>query len=356
LSQRTYLRIIAGDTPGPVGVPARLVLTALSWPYSAIVRVRNHLYATGRLKAQKVPIPVICVGNLTTGGTGKTPLVAWLCRYFREKRVHGAILTRGYKVQQDDLSDEPALLAAQCPDTAVIINPDRVAGAREAICHHHAQVLVMDDGFQHRRLSRDLDIVAIDATLPFGYGKLLPAGLLREPVTGLRRAGAVVLTRCDEFPEDTLQRIEDEIRRINPELVIARSCHVPTGIRTLAGTEIDVEQLRDQRVFAFCGIGNPRSFFRTVEQSGGVLVGATAYDDHYHYAVGDLERIGREAAARSASLILTTQKDWTKITRWADPRKHPRLACLTVELQIRAGADRLTALLDRVLGGTMLTR
>ena len=356
MSQTTYLNIISGEVSRLLGVPARLALTVLSWPYAAIVRVRNHLYATGRLKAQKVLVPVICVGNLTTGGTGKTPLVVWLCRYLREKKVHSAILTRGYKMRQAELSDEPALLAAQCPGAAVIVNPDRVAGAREAICHHHAQVLVMDDGFQHRRLSRDLDLVAIDATRPFGYGRVLPAGLLREPITGLRRAHAAILTRCDQVSEDALKRIEDDIHRINPDLVMARSSHVSTGIRTLAGTELKIEQLRGQRVFAFCGIGNPQSFFHTIEHSGGVLVGTSTYADHYHYAAGDLERIWAEAAGQKASLVLTTQKDWTKIARWADPRGQPPLACLTVELRIMAGAERLTALIDRVLGGTMPTR
>ena len=353
MSQRTCLRIISGEATGPIGEAARWALTVLSWPYSAVVRVRNYLYASGRLKAHTVGVPVICVGNLTTGGTGKTPLVVWLCRCLRERQICCAILTRGYKTQAGEASDEPALLATQCPEVAVIVNPDRVAGAAEAICHHNAQVLVMDDGFQHRRLSRDLDIVAIDATRPFGYGRLLPAGLLREPITGLRRAGAVVLTRCDQVSENSLKRIEDDVRRINPDLVVARSHHMPIGIRTTAGTEIDVALLRGQRVFAFCGIGNPESFFRTVEHGGGVLVGATAYDDHYRYAIADLERICTEAAGQQATLVLTTQKDWTKIARLAGPRGQPPLAYLAVELQITTGADRLTALIDRVLGGTM---
>jgi tetraacyldisaccharide 4'-kinase len=353
LSQRTYLRIISGQAPGLIGEAARWALTGLSWPYAAVVRVRNHLYASGRLKIHTVGVPVICVGNLTTGGTGKTTLVVWLCRYLREKQVRCAILTRWYKTPAGEASDEPALLAAQCPGAALIVNPDRVAGAAEAICHHDAQVLVMDDGFQHRRLSRDLDIVAIDATRTFGYGKVLPAGLLREPITGLRRAHAVVLTRCDQVSADTLQRIEDDVRGINPNLVVARSIHAPIGIRTVAGTEIAVEQLRGRRVFAFCGIGNPQSFFHTVEHSGGVLVGSTAYDDHHRYAVADLDQVHRKAAKQKVSLLLTTQKDWTKIARMANPRAHPLLACLAVELQITAGAERLTALLDRVLSGTM---
>ncbi len=353
MSQRTYFRIISGEATGLFGEAARWALTVLSWPYAAVVRVRNHLYTSGRLKTHTVGVPVICVGNLTTGGTGKTPLVVWLCRYLQKKQIRCSILTRGYKTREGEASDEPALLAAQCPEAAVVVNPDRVAGAAEAICHHNAQVLVMDDGFQHRRLSRDLDIVAVDATRTFGYGRVLPAGLLREPVTSLRRAHAVVLTRCDQVSADTLKRIEGDIRLINPDLVLARSIHAPFGIRTLAGTDIEVEQLRGQRVFAFCGIGNPQSFFHTVEHSGGVLVGSAAYDDHYRYGVGDLERIYRKATRRKASLILTTQKDWTKIARLADPRKHPLLACLTVELQITAGAQQLTALIDRALGVTM---
>ncbi|MCL5279466.1 MAG: tetraacyldisaccharide 4'-kinase [Planctomycetes bacterium] len=327
----------------------------LSWPYSAVVRVRNYLYTSGRLKTHTVGVPVICVGNLTTGGTGKTPLVVWLCRYLQEKQICCSILTRGYKTRKGEASDEPALLAALCPGVAVVVNPDRVTGAAEAICWHDARVLVMDDGFQHRRLSRDLDIVAVDATRMFGYGRLLPAGLLREPVSGLRRAHAVVLTRCDQVSADTLKRIEEEIRRINPDLVVARSIHAPVGIRTLAGTEMEAGQLRGQRIFAFCGVGNPQSFFHTVEQSGAVLAGSIAYDDHHRYAVTDLERIYRKAARRKASLILTTQKDWTKIAPLASPGE-PRLAYLAVELQITAGQQPLTALIDRILGGTMPQR
>jgi tetraacyldisaccharide 4'-kinase len=307
------------------------------------------------------------VGNLTTGGTGKTPLVIWLCRYLREKQIRCAVLTRGYRatnqrsrVKNQKCSDEPALLAAQCPGTAVVVNPDRVAGAAEAICRHDAQVLVMDDGFQHRRLARDLDLVAIDATRPFGYGKLLPAGLLREPVAGLGRAHAVVLTRCDQVSEATLQRIEVDIRGINSNLVIARSIHSPVRVETYDGTQIGLGQLRQQRLFAFCGIGNPRSFLQTVEHLGGKVAGSLLYDDHHAYTIDDLRRIRRKAVAKRTSLILTTQKDWTKISPWAGlstgAPDAPPLAYLAVELQMTAGAERLTALIDRVVGSIMPNR
>jgi tetraacyldisaccharide 4'-kinase len=355
LSQRTYLRIISGQAPAGVGVPVRLALTALSWPYSVVVRVRNHLYDSGRLKIHRVDVPVICAGNLTTGGTGKTPLVLWLCRYLRDRQIRCAILTRGYRTQKGRLSDEPALLAARGPGAAVIVNPDRVAGAAEAIWHRGAQALVMDDGFQHRRLARDLDLVAIDATQPFGYGKVLPAGLLREPITGLRRAHAVVLTRCDQVSARALARIEQDIRRINPDLVVARSIHAPIGVRTRDGGEIRLDALCNLPVFAFCGIGNPPAFFHTVEQLGGVLVGSKAYADHYRYRAADLDHVHREAVTRGTALILTTQKDWTKIAKLAFPQGRVPLAYLAVELRIIAGAQELIALLDRAVGGRIPT-
>jgi tetraacyldisaccharide 4'-kinase len=326
-------------------------LTLLSLPYSTIVRLRNRLYSSGLLRIHQAGVPVICVGNLTTGGTGKTPLVVWLCRLVRKKGLACAILTRGYRTQKGELSDEPALLAAQCPDVPVVVNPDRVAGAAQAIGRHGARVLVMDDGFQHRRLARDLDIIAADATSPFGYGRVLPAGLLREPASGLRRAHAVVLTRCDQVPEETLSRIEDEIRRINRNLVIARSIHAPIAVRTAAGREVPPGQIRGKQVFAFCGIGNPQAFFRTIERLGASIAGSRAFDDHYRYTPEDLAAIQNQARALQATLVLTTQKDWTKITQPASLKETPPLAYLAIDLQITAGEESLTALIDRILGG-----
>ncbi|HQI27104.1 MAG TPA: tetraacyldisaccharide 4'-kinase, partial [Sedimentisphaerales bacterium] len=153
MNRTTYLDLISRRSghSGWVAALIRTGLIGLSLPYSAITRIRNRLYACGMLKTHHVGVPVICIGNLTTGGTGKTPLVVWLCRHVREKGLGCAILTRGYRTPKGQLSDEPALLAAQCPDVPVVVNPDRVAGAAEAIRNHRAQVLVMDDGFQHRR-------------------------------------------------------------------------------------------------------------------------------------------------------------------------------------------------------------
>jgi len=349
--QDQFKAILSGRRRGARARIARFLLHVSSLGYELIVRARNGLYDRRVLRAHHAGVPVICIGNLTTGGTGKTPLVVWLCRHVREKGLGCAILTRGYKTQKGEMSDEPALLAAQCPNVPVVVNPDRMAGAAEAINHHGAQVLVMDDGFQHRRLARDLDIIAIDATNPFGYGRVLPAGLLREPITGLERAHAAVLTRCDQVSDATLAEIEDRIREVNRNLVVVRSNHSPVAIRTASETEIPLDQMQGERVFAFCGIGNPQAFFRTLSNLGADIVGTGVFDDHYRYTAQDMQTIREQARSRKADLALTTQKDWTKITQTEIPGPPPLLAYLAIDLKITAGGESLTALIDRVLGG-----
>ena len=184
---------------------------------------------------------VISIGNITVGGTGKTPLVIWLCKFLQQKEIQCAVLTRGYKTrtqtrvtsdERQATSDEPAILAESCPQAKIIVNPNRLEAAAEAVSKFGAKVLIMDDGFQHRRLHRDLDIVTIDGTCPFGYGKMLPAGLLREPVASLKRADAVVLTRCDQISQSKLCQIEEELQLINPDMIIAKSIHNPICVKS----------------------------------------------------------------------------------------------------------------------------
>jgi len=361
--------------------------------YSLVVRLRNFLYSKGLLKVHRVDPAVLCVGNITVGGTGKTPLVVWLCNLITQnsrlktQNCKCAILTRGYKarVQENkDLKDEIAILADSCPEAEVIVNPDRVAGAAEAINKYAATVLIMDDGFQHRRLARDLDIAAIDATQPFGYGRMLPAGLLREPVSSLKRAGAVVITRCDQVTETQLSELERKLRAINPGMIIARSIHAavsvkypePTVIPAKAGIQKDnkkmgsclrsndnIEQLKGKKIFAFCGIGNPNAFLNTIKSLGAELAGSKVYDDHYHYTDACLTEISKKAGEVGADLILTTQKDWTKIIsnfksqisnskfQISDFKSPLPFAYLAIEIKFPAGEDKLTALINDTLAG-----
>jgi len=369
LNQEDYRKLISGESYGAGAAALRFFLAAAAAGYSIIIRLRNFLYSTGLSRTHRANVPVISVGNITAGGTGKTPLVVWLYSKITEnlklktKNYKCAILTRGYKATKNlklktqNYLDEPAILAESCPDAKVIINPDRVAAAVEAVDRFGAKVLIMDDGFQHRRLFRDLDIVTIDATLPFGYGKCLPAGLLREPLSALTRADAVVITRCDQTDEKELARLEEKLRQVNPNMIIARSIHKPVCAKSSDGKEIGIEELRDKNIFAFCGIGNPGAFLETIKGLGAELVGSKIYDDHYHYTDNDIADIHKQAKNLEADLILTTQKDRFS-TQYAirSTQYETPFAYLAIELIFTAGEDEITQLIEKTLAGKIVSR
>jgi tetraacyldisaccharide 4'-kinase len=382
--EQSYRRLISGQSSGFGASILRFLLAIAAIVYSLVIRLRNFLYSKGLLKVHHVDAAVLCIGNITVGGTGKTPLVVWLYNLITQnpklkiQNYRCAILTRGYKAraqEKKDFKDEIAILADSCPGAKVIVNPYRVAGATEAIDKHAAKVLIMDDGFQHRRLARDLDIVTIDATQPFGYGKMLPAGFLREPASSLKRAGAAVITRCDQVTEAQLSELEKKLQTINPDMKIAKSIHAAVSVNypetpvipAKAGIQKDnkkidsflcrndnIEQLKGKKVFAFCGIGNPEAFFNTIKDIGAKLVGSKAYDDHYHYADACLTEISEQAKESGADLILTTQKDWTKVIsntefQFSESKTHPPFAYLAIEIKFLAGEDKLTALIKDTL-------
>ncbi len=350
MDQQRFYKLISGQTRGFGASCLRFFLGVAAKLYAAIIALRNLAYSKKWLKVHTAGVPVISIGNITAGGTGKTPLTIWLCNLLREKNVNCAVLTRGYKTTQN-YYDEPAVLAEACPHAKVIVNPDRVAGANEAVNKIGAKILIMDDGFQHRRLARNLDIVTIDATCPFGYDKMLPAGLLREPAVALKRADAVVITRCNQAGEDELAELEKKLQLVNPDAIIARSMHRPVYAKSIDGDQISIDELKDKRVLAFCGIGNPQAFFNTVNGLGCNTVGSETYDDHYWYTDDCLADIYEQAGHLKADLILTTQKDWTKITQLAPVKKDIPLAYLAIELKFISGEDKITQLIEDALAG-----
>jgi tetraacyldisaccharide 4'-kinase len=370
LNQDNYRKLISGKTAGVTAAVLRLFLRFISLFYGAVIRLRNLLYDNNWLKNTGVNAVVISIGNITTGGTGKTPLVIWLCSKLTQnsklktQNCGIAILTRGYKTTKNlklpaatrrrhrgektqNYVDEPQILAKSCPDAKVIVNPDRVAAARHAINKFAAKVLIMDDGFQHRRLHRDLDIVTIDAVCPFGFNRILPAGLLREPLNALKRADAVVITRCDQIPQNKLTNLKEKLRQINPNMVIAEAIHAPVGVRTADGKKISIVELTAKNIFAFCGIGNPDAFFNTIRKIPANLIGSKIYDDHHHYCVYDITDIQKQAQISKADLILTTEKDATKIiSAWG---LQIPLGCLEIELKFIDAEQKISGLIDSVL-------
>ena len=356
MNQRDWHNLVSGRRAGLAAAFLRLLLGIAACTYSLVIRLRNLLYSKGCLKAHRTNAAVISIGNITAGGTGKTPLVIWLCNQLSQN-YKCAILTRGYratensKLKTQNFFDEPAILAESCPDAKVIVNPDRVAGAAEAVGRFGTKVLIMDDGFQHRRLARDLDIIAIDVTRPFGYGRILPAGLLREPVAALRRADAVVITRSDQAAEAQLTRLEHKIRHIKADMIIATSIHAPVCAESADAGQISLEELKAKKIFAFCGIGNPDAFLNTIKNIGANLLGSKIFDDHHHYTDDCLAQVCEQAERLEADLVLTTQKDWAKIAPLLSVEKSPPFAYLAIEIRFSAGEDKLRRLIEDTLAG-----
>ncbi|MEM6655847.1 MAG: tetraacyldisaccharide 4'-kinase, partial [Planctomycetota bacterium] len=247
---------------------ARGLLALIEAPYAAAVRHRNRRYDRGAAETLSVPVPVISVGNLTLGGTGKTPMVKWIARWLANRGVRAALISRGYGGDRGGQNDEALELAQALPDTPHVQNADRVAAAHHAIREFGAEALLLDDAFQHRRIARDLNIVLLDATEPFGFGRVFPRGMLREPVEGLSRADVVCLTRSDLVDSWLRTRTRDEAMRLAPDAIWCEASHEPAGLITAKGDQRSLAELQGRRVAAFCGIGNPAAFRRTLEAAG----------------------------------------------------------------------------------------
>lgn len=344
---REVYDLISGARRGPGAALSRLMLSLGSIPYGLIVGVRNLAYDRGLARSEQAPIPVISLGNLTTGGTGKTPLAAFVARWFRQRGVRVCFLSRGYGAGDDGFNDEALVLEQLCPDVPHLQNADRVAAARVAVEELDSQLLILDDGFQHRRLARDLDIVLIDATNPWGFGHLLPRGLLREPVSSLRRAGLAVITRADQAARESIDAIYRVIEGANPRCGIAEVAFPTVNLINSSRTAAAPESLRGHPVAAFCGIGNPQAFQAGLTQLGLDVRAFRTFRDHHRYSRSDIDDLARWGAGAGISAIVTTQKDLVKIG--LDSLGGHALWAVEIGTEVRAGEARLVDLFTAVL-------
>ena len=347
--------------PGERAPAIRLVRGALLPPsllLGTVVRLRNGLYDTGLLNPDRLPVPVISVGGLTAGGAGKTPVVRYLARRLVAAGYRPAVLSRGYGRDSratrsakpgatwQEVGDEPAFLASALPDVPVVVGPSRTAAGRLAIDRYGANVLLLDDGFQHRRTARAVDIVVHDASSRSSPARLLPAGPFREPVSSLSRAHVLVLTRTDQagFADTDTERIRSEF----PHLAIIGTAYVPSGLRRISGgATLPVEWLAGRHVLVFCGISNPASFARTVTDAGGSVVRTLSYPDHHPFTPSELDRALSLAEEAGVECIVTTEKDAVRIPPDHAIRKH--LVALDIELRVISGGhavDHILSMLD----------
>jgi tetraacyldisaccharide 4'-kinase len=341
------------------------LLRALSKVFGLMVRLRMWLYRTRVLHDAHLGCMVIVVGNLTMGGTGKTPVVERLARALQAKGRRVAIISRGYKSRSEpmlskafrelthrdptppkvvsdgervllgslDAGDEPYMLARNLPGVCVIVDKDRVKAGHHAIRKFGADTLILDDGFQYFRLKDHLQILLIDKTNPFGNGCLIPRGILREPVENLRRASYIFLTKSDGKPAPAL---EARIRQIRPGTELIECTHSPRNLREVCGEEtLPLEHLAGRSVACLSAIAVPESFENFVSAHGAKIVHRTRFLDHHRFDKGEIEEVFAEATAAGATMLVTTEKDAVRI----DPSLKPPLPFyyLRVEIDILSG-------------------
>jgi tetraacyldisaccharide 4'-kinase len=320
------------------------LISPLGWIYGKIAAVRNSLYDTNTIQSYPLGAPTISIGNITTGGTGKTPLVRYVAEILANRRETVCILTRGYGRRDEServlvsdgenvlidvkaAGDEPVELARRLLGKAIIVaDADRVSAAAWAREKFGVTAFVLDDAFQHRRARRDVDIVCIDATDPFGNEMLIPAGRLREPLTGLSRADVIVTTRC-ELAED-IEQLERRIGDFATKASVFRSYTRLREFKRIGGVG-NVDWDFAESAYAFAGVGNPAAFFSLLRNENVNVAGSLAFRDHYDYSQHDIDRLETDARSAGAAALITTAKDAVKLERL-----HFRLPCLAANIDI----------------------
>lgn len=343
--------------------PMTPALSPFSRLYGAVMKARRALYRAGSLRVHNLGVPVVSVGNLTTGGTGKTPLVEWIARDLAQAGRRVCILTRGYGRRNagtrvvvssgseilsdaDHAGDEPLLLAELLKGlAAVICDRDRVSAARWAVENFKSDAFILDDGFQHLRVARNFNVLTIDATNPWGNGKLLPAGILRESPAELTRADCILITRADD--SNRTAGLEREINELGNDRPIFRSRMTLCGVRQVGQSKAPVaaESPKATPAAAFCAIGNPESFFSLLRRGGYQLCHTQAFRDHHVFTRADIESVARDARSRGAQILLTTAKDEVKLRKLSF-----EMPCYAADIEIEIeGAEQLSSLIRQSL-------
>ena len=319
-------------------------LYLLTFPYRGVVHTRSLFYSLSLFKVKILPCPVISVGNITVGGTGKTPLTIALAKELRDRGIRVAILSRGYKrkknsepvvsdgktifLSPDESGDEPFLMAQACKDIPVLVGKDRLMNGQIALQRFGVQGLLLDDGYQYLPLQRDLNILLIDSHIGFGDEHLLPRGILREPLSHLRRANLFLLTKLEE-PEIS-QPLEKKIREIHPSSQVFHSHYEPTSLVGPQEEQEEFHSLKGKKILALSGIANSNYFSSLLRKCGVEIVREAVFPDHYLYTSKDLSFI--EEKGKGVDCIVTTEKDMVKLKRLNID--HLPLRALRIELKI----------------------
>ncbi len=352
---KKFLYLIATDQ---INGGAIFVLKGFLWivskVYGALIGLRGVFYKVGLFKYHNLSVPVVSVGNLTVGGVGKTPLVEFIARMLKENGVQPVVLMRGYMDQgldgQGQKSDEAAMLRNMLSDIPVLIGADRVKNAEAFSKENKADIFLLDDGFQHWRISRQLDIVVIDVTDPWGNGHLLPRGILREPKNALLRGGIFVLTKTD-FGAENLEALKQDLGKINSKALIIETIHKPVSLSDLcSGEDLDLSLLKAQKIIAVCGIGSPESFMKTLTKLDAEIDRQVAFMDHHCYEKSDTTHIVKLCQDTGVSTVVITEKDAVKLKFFVHMfPDNIRVLSLKIKISIISGEDQFLERINRIL-------
>jgi tetraacyldisaccharide 4'-kinase len=323
---------------GALFAPLKAILWAVSLLYGAAIAIRALLYKAGIFKAHRAPVKVISVGNLTLGGTGKTPFVIHLAKILKKDiKRDTSVLIRGYGW------DETAMLKNSLPETPILAREDRVDSAHKASRLYGCDTAVLDDGFQYWELKRDLEIVLVDSRNPFGNGALFPRGVLREPKSALRRADVIVFTKVDKKLAD-LNALRSELKSINPGLIFLEARHRPLYLYDMKlKKNQEIAFLKDKKVMLLSSIGDPKYFKEMVKGLGANIVAHLIFKDHHDYKKKDIDNIIKVCAERKFDFILTTEKDAVKLSRLGLSIASHTVMVIVVDMEITSGRESLVA-------------
>lgn len=357
--EKFYLDIVTGRRKGVISFVLRILLWLLSWPYRLAVSCRNWVFDRGWVRRYFPPVPVVMsIGNIVIGGTGKTPVTLMIAKEFYDEFLI-AILSRGYRSHAESLTtpivlchgegpmqspyfcgDEPFLLAQNLPRAFVVVGKDRHK-ASDLAAKAGAQLVLLDDGMQHRRLARDFEIIVMDTGDPFGQGHFLPRGLLREGISSLSRADLIILNHTTDQVQ--FQSLKEQLAKYSKAPVVGTKMEV-LQVMSFQGEELP--SIKDKKVGIFCGIAHPEYFYRTVEHQGAQIIDNTYVADHHGFEPAALANFGRQCREKGAEMLLCTEKDRVKIPHTLGIDLP--VAWLKMGLQLVEGQSDYIAFMDKV--------
>lgn len=342
-----------------------IVLKPMSMMWANIYRLRRSLYEYGILKKSYFKIPIVSVGNVTFGGTGKTPMIIWLTRYFEEQKLKPLILTRGYKgalehksgilksgqrfrSNPQEYGDEPLLISRKMQEGAVVVGKRRSDNLKKYFHEVSPDVVLLDDGFQHIQLYRSLNLVLFDALLPLEKYQTAPMGYLREGLTSLKDADAIIISRVDQVSEKKIESLTQLLSRYyRPGIPIAKVRYIPDGIYDCYDNEaMKLEDLAGKNILAISAIASPESFYQMLESFGARIVDKAQFSDHYYFKVEDINELLLRASRHNA-IIMASEKDIVKIRRVS---QDPRLNYLSIKVDFVSGEEAVLSSIKKVLG------